>query len=216
MKKLIAMAAAGLLTWSAGATGITSGASLPEAATGTAQTGTPQQFDAPQRTSLSVTFHPNGQALVTATLPDSTLLSVAFTVGMDLLLDDSLPGGEAPPRLADLNQNLSLPSDAIPGFISAAIVPPQATPTTGLAAWERQDSAVLAVDANGPMGAGKTDLAITIVSAPKTNPTLTNKATADDIRDLPDGPLPWWLTLGGLSVLFWWAAQAKKRALALS
>jgi len=45
---------------------------------------------------------------------------------------------------------------------------------------------------------------------------LTNKATADDIRDLPDGPLPWWLTLGGLSVLFWWAAQAKKRALALS
>ena len=217
MKIISALAAVGLLAWSANATGITDGVTVPGAAGVTARTGAPEQFDAPQRSVLSVTFHPDGQALVTATLPDSTLLSLALTVGKDLLFDDSLPGPASPGLVPNSNENLSRSSDAIPGFISAATVPPNATVATGLNGWERRDSVLLAVDANGAIGAAKSDLASTIVSAPKadSNPSLTNEDVADDIRAMPDGPLPWWVTLGGLSVLFWWTAQSKKRTLAL-
>jgi hypothetical protein len=145
------------------------------------------------------------------------LLSVPFTVGSVSPSNDSLSDSVTPRTAPDLNQNLTRTSDTIPGFTSAATVPPDAALTARLAAWERQVIVELPQDAIGERVADS-DLPPAIMTEPTTNPdpTVTNALTAEEIQAMPDGPLPWWVTPGVFSVLFSWSAHAKKRKLAFT
>jgi len=148
----------------------------------------------------------NGHALMTTSLPNNTLLTVAFTVGLGSLMNDSIYGGLPPTLAKNLSLNLSFPSDGSLSLNSFGPIESAKNLTTDLSAWEGRGSIVLADNANPSVSIAKTDLA----STTQTHLAATNGDTAAAIQAMPDGPLPWWASLGGLGVVFWFAARQRK------
>lgn len=207
MKQTLVIAVAGLLAWQANATGITRDAFVPGATGWTAPGLTPDHFDSSRGAFFSVRSGFDGQALLTTSLPNNTLLTVAFAVGTSFFLDHPLPGGLPLALGQDLSQDLSLPSDARPGLNAFGSMPAAETSTTDLSAWEGRGSVALR---NGAVGVAGTEVVSAPRSATSSNPAATNGETSDAVRAMPDGPLPWWASLGGLAVVFWLAARQRK------
>lgn len=166
------------------------------------------QFNTALGTLNSVDITLTGAAQLTTSAQNNSAGSMYVRVTDDLTLSSTVPDSSPLTLAKTLAQSFSVPVGQTVNLTTTGTVSDNQTYNSGLAAWEGVGTIILAGEADDSISSS--------ISGGNYNVSFTTTAGLDAVvtynyTAVPDGPVPWWASLGAIGGVCWLAAGHKPR-----